>query len=49
VVERIRREREAGNSLAVVANGLNADRVSTAQGGRRWYPSTVRYTLNRTS
>ncbi len=47
-LDRIRRERAAGNSLAAIANGLNADRVPTAQGGRRWYPATVRYTLNRT-
>jgi DNA invertase Pin-like site-specific DNA recombinase len=46
-IERIRREREAGQSLAAIANGLNADRIPTAQGGRRWYPATVRYTLNR--
>jgi len=48
VIERIKRERAAGRSLATIANGLNADRVPTAQGGRRWYPATVRYTLNRT-
>ncbi len=47
-IERIRRERAAGHSLVAIANGLNADRVPTAQGGRRWYPATVRYTLNRT-
>ncbi len=47
-IERIRRERAAGHSLAAIANGLNADRVPTAQGGRRWYPATVRHTLNRT-
>jgi DNA invertase Pin-like site-specific DNA recombinase len=46
-IERIRRERAAGTSLAAIANGLNADRVPTAQGGRRWYPATVRYTLKR--
>ncbi|MEX2612919.1 MAG: recombinase family protein [Gaiellaceae bacterium] len=46
-IERIRRERAAGTSLAAIANGLNADRIPTAQGGRRWYPATVRYTLNR--
>jgi len=23
--------------------------MPTAQGGRRWYPATVRYTLTRTS
>jgi DNA invertase Pin-like site-specific DNA recombinase len=47
-IERIRRERAAGRSLTAIANGLNADRIPTAQGGRRWYPATVRYTLNRT-
>jgi len=46
-IERIRRERAAGASLAAIANGLDADRIPTAQGGRRWYPATVRYTLNR--
>jgi DNA invertase Pin-like site-specific DNA recombinase len=46
-IERIRRERAAGNSLAAIANGLNADSIPTAQDGRRWYPATVRYTLNR--
>ena len=49
VIDRIRRERTAGKSLAAIANGLNADRIPTAQGGRRWYPATIRYTLNRTS
>ena len=46
-IDRIRRERATGNSLTAIANGLNADRIPTAQGGRRWYPATVRYTLNR--
>jgi len=48
VVNRIRRERAAGQSLAAIADRLNADGVPTAQGGRRWYPATVRYTLERT-
>jgi DNA invertase Pin-like site-specific DNA recombinase len=48
-LDRIRRERAAGKSLATIANALNADRVPTAQGGRRWYPATIRHTLNRTS
>jgi DNA invertase Pin-like site-specific DNA recombinase len=48
-LERIKRERAAGKSLAAIANGLNADRIPTAQGGRRWYPTTIRYTLNRTT
>jgi DNA invertase Pin-like site-specific DNA recombinase len=46
-IDRIRRERAAGNSLAAIANGLNADRIPTAQGGRRWYPATIHYTLSR--
>ena len=46
-LERIRHERAAGKSLAAIANGLNADRIPTAQGGRSWYPATVRYTLSR--
>ncbi len=49
VIERIRRERAADKSLAAIANGLNADRIPTAQGGRRWYPATIRHTLNRAS
>src|SRR6266571_1986804 len=48
-IERIRRERTAGKSLAAIANGLNSDHIPTAQGGRRWYPATIRHTLNRTS
>jgi DNA invertase Pin-like site-specific DNA recombinase len=47
-LDRITRERAAGKSLAAIANGLNADRIPTAQGGRHWYPATIRYTLNRT-
>jgi len=46
-VERIRRERAADKSLTAIANRLNTDRIPTAQGGRRWYPATIRYTLNR--
>jgi DNA invertase Pin-like site-specific DNA recombinase len=30
VIDRIRRERAAGKSLAAIANGLNADRIPTA-------------------
>jgi DNA invertase Pin-like site-specific DNA recombinase len=48
-IERIKRERAAGKSLTAIANGLTNDRVPTAQGGQRWYPSTVRHTLNRTT
>ena len=38
-------ERKAGRSLAAIAAGLNADGVATAQGGRQWWPSTVRSSL----
>ena len=48
-IERIRRERAAGHSLAAIANGLNTDHIPTAQGGRQWYPATIRHTLKRTS
>jgi DNA invertase Pin-like site-specific DNA recombinase len=45
VVERIRRERENGASLPKIAAGLNTDGIPTAQGGKQWYPSTVRAVL----
>jgi DNA invertase Pin-like site-specific DNA recombinase len=38
---RIVAEREAGRSLTAIADGLNADGVQTARGGRCWFPSTV--------
>ena len=47
VVRRIRRQRASGRTLAWIAAGLNADGVPTAQGGREWYPATVRYVLAR--
>jgi DNA invertase Pin-like site-specific DNA recombinase len=49
LIERIRRERAAGNTLAAIADALNNDHVPTAQGGQRWYPATIRHTLNRTN
>jgi hypothetical protein len=42
VANRIPAEKAGGTSLAALADGLNADGVQTGQGGRRWYPSTVR-------
>lgn len=45
VVDRIRSERELGSTLTGIAEGLNQGEVATAQGGRRWYPSTVRAVL----
>jgi hypothetical protein len=47
VVNRLKRERASRKSYAAIADRLNRDRVPTAQGGRRWYPATVRYTLHR--
>ncbi len=41
VVERVVAEREAGKTLAAIVDGLNTDAIPTAQGGQRWYPSTV--------
>ena len=42
VVERIRLERESGQTLGAIADALNRDGVPTAQGGAQWWPSTVR-------
>jgi DNA invertase Pin-like site-specific DNA recombinase len=49
VVRRIKRQRNAGKTFASIADGLNRDGVPTAQGGREWYPATVRAVLRRTS
>jgi Recombinase len=45
VVDRIRRERANGASLAEIARQLNRDAIPTGQGGRQWWPSTVRAVL----
>ena len=45
VVRRIQRQRGRGDSLRKIAAYLNAAQVSTAQGGRQWYPATVRHIL----
>jgi hypothetical protein len=47
LVEEIRAERDAGQSLAQIARGLNAAGAPTAHGGARWWPSTVRAVLDR--
>jgi hypothetical protein len=39
---RIRRRHESGMSFATIADELNRDRVPTAHGGERWWPSSVR-------
>ena len=41
VVERIVNERARGKTLTAIAADLNSEKVSTAQGGARWYPATV--------
>src|SRR3954469_521127 len=46
VMSRITSERATGRSLRAIAEGLNADGVATAQGGRAWHASTVRAVLN---
>jgi hypothetical protein len=45
VVARIRLERKQGVSLAEIARRLNHDGIPTGQGGRQWWPSTVRAVL----
>lgn len=42
VMHRITAARAAGLSLRAIAESLNNDGVPTAQGGARWYASTVR-------
>ncbi len=43
VVGRILAEHAAGSGWSAIARGLNADGIPTAQGGKAWYPATVRY------
>jgi len=49
VITRVRDEHAKGKSLGEIARGLNADGVRTSQGGRQWWPSTVRAVLSRSS
>lgn len=44
-VRRVVDLRANGLSLAKIAEMFNAEEVPTAQGGSRWYPSTVRGVL----
>ncbi len=46
VRSRIIDERESGSTLTAIADGLNRDDVATAQGGVKWWPSTVRAVLS---
>jgi hypothetical protein len=45
VAERIVAAHQAGDTLAAIARGLQADGVATGQGGARWYPASVRAVL----
>jgi recombinase len=47
VVERIQAAHTAGESLGEIARNLTADGIPTAQGGRQWWPSTIRAVLTR--
>lgn len=47
VAERIVQLRDNGATLTAIADRLNAERVPTARGGSRWWPSTVRAVLSR--
>ena len=49
VVDRILGERAAGSTLQAIADGLNADKVATGQGGVLWRPSSVRAVITRGS
>ena len=49
VVERIRLEYARGRALAEIARALTSEGVPTAHGGLRWWPSTVRAALVRSS
>ena len=48
VRKRIVQERDRGETLASIAERLNADSVPTAHGGKRWYPATIRKILTAT-
>lgn len=47
VVQRIQAAHAAGRTLGEIARELNVSGVPTAQGGRQWWPSTVRAVLSR--
>lgn len=49
VVARIHREHTCGATLAEIARRLNRDDIPTGQGGRQWWPSTVRAVLHRSN
>lgn len=46
VRRRITREHAEGKTLTQIAQALNDDGVPTAQGGKRWWPATIRAVLS---
>jgi Recombinase len=49
LVARIRSDYARGRTLGEIARRLNADGIGTSQGGRHWWPSTVRAVLVRST
>lgn len=49
LVTQISRRHAQGESLGEIARQLNTEQVPTAQGGRQWWPSTVRAVLVRSA
>ena len=49
ILTRIRNQYASGRTLGEIARQLNTEGVPTAQGGRQWWPSTVRAVLVRSS
>jgi hypothetical protein len=47
LVAGIRHDYAAGRTLSEIARRLNREGVRTSQGGRQWWPSTVRAVLAR--
>jgi DNA invertase Pin-like site-specific DNA recombinase len=45
VRDRIVQARQDGSTLQAIVDALTDDHVPTAQGGARWYPSTIRAVL----
>lgn len=45
VIERIVARRRAGATLSAIARELNDENVPTAQGGKTWYPATIRHII----
>ncbi|MDI6102246.1 recombinase family protein [Actinoplanes sp. NEAU-A12] len=46
VRSRIVKAHREGANYSAIARSLNADRVPTAQGGKQWYPATVKAVVN---